>query len=161
MLRSVFILIAALLPAVAGALELGVGVGLSNGRDNAALQQDFARLKQDVRAVVMLERQLDQLGRQDSPQGLTEEESAEWRRQSEWLLQQAKEVAGLADELKEYQQEFTRGSSSPGMFDYQSVKFKSVGRLDAIEDAAEKFALQGKRAIERQQNAVKAISITF
>jgi hypothetical protein len=157
----VFILIIGLLPIAAGAVQLGVGVGLSDGHDHAAMQQDFAQLKQDIRATVMLERQLDRLGRQDMQQDLSEAEKAEWLQQSEWLLRQAREVAGLADELEEYQQEFMRGSPSLELFDYQGVKFKSRNRLDAIEDAAEKYTVQGKQAAERQKNAVKAIAVTF
>lgn len=157
--RIVFILIAGLLSATACAVELSVGVGLSDGRDNAAREQDYARLERDIRALQTLERQLDRLGRQDPPAKLQDEGRAEWQRQSEWLLQQSKEVAALAAEVEEYLRESRHAAVQ--LFDYQSARFKSVQRLDAMEAAAEKYPIKGEAAAERQQRAVKLIARTY
>lgn len=159
-LGIVFILIAGLLSASAPrAVELSVGVGLSDGRDNAAREQDYARLERDIRSLQTLERQLDRLGRQDPPEKLQDEGRAEWQRQSEWLLQQSKEVAALAAEVEEYLRESRHAAAR--VFDYQSAKFKSVQRLDAMEAAAEKYPVKDEAAAERQQRAVKLIARTY
>lgn len=154
----VFILISGLFPATSGALEFSVGVGLSNGKDNAELQQDFARLQQDIRALRTLERQLERLAGQEAASDLQGVENAEWRRQSDWLLEQAGEVAELADEAEEYLQDARHGA---GFFDYQAVKFKSSQRLDTIRQAAKKYAPKGKAAVERQNRAVELIARTY
>jgi hypothetical protein len=158
----VFILITGLLPAAAGAVEFGVGVGLSDGsRDNPALQQDYARLKQDIRSLETLEKQLDRLGRKDAPAKLADAARGEWERQSKWLLEQSREVADLAAEMEDYLQQFTGGSAASGFFDYQATKFKMRNRLDTIENAAKKYALEDKQAVERQSDAVKLISRSY
>lgn len=158
-LKIVFILIAGLLSARVCAVEFSVGIGLSDGQDTAAREQDYARLERDIRALRSLERQLDRLGRQDPPAQLQDEARAEWQRQSEWLLQQSKEVAALAEEVEEYLRESRHAAGR--LFDYQSAKFKSVQRLDAMEDAAEKYRIKGEAAAERQQRAVKLIARTY
>jgi hypothetical protein len=158
----VFILITGFLPAAADAVEFGVGVGLSDGsRDNPALQQDYARLRQDIRSLKTLEKQLDRLGRKDAPAELADAARGEWERQSKWLLEQSREVADLAAEMEDYLQQFAGGSAASGFFDYQATKFKMHTRLDTIENAANKYALEGKQAVERQNGAVKIISRSY
>jgi hypothetical protein len=157
----VVILIAGLWPAAGTAAEFSVGVGLSEGGDPAAWQQELARLRQDIRALRKLEQQLDRLGRREAPAGLPGGESEEWSRQSEWLSGQAKEVAALAGEAEDYLHESGHGAVAAGLFDYQSMKFRIVQRLDAVEAAAEKYEVQGAQAVERQRNAVKSIARTF
>lgn len=160
-LKIVSLLIAGLLPAFAVAIEFNVGIGLSDGNDNAAQQQEYARLRQDIRSLRLLEQNLDQLGREEPPAELQNEESGEWRQQSEWLLKQSEEVARLAGQAADYLQDFTQGSAAVELFDYQAAKFKNQQRLDAIEDAAKKYTIKGKEAIERQDRAIKLITRTY
>jgi hypothetical protein len=160
-LLSLYMLLAGLLPAVADAVEFRVGVGLSDGRDNAALQSDYARLERDVRALRKLESQLERLAGQELPSQPGEDERAEWQRQSEWLLRQSEEVADLAGELDDYLRESRYGSTAAAFFDYQSAKFRSVQRLDAIKTEAKKYPLKGQAASERRDRAVKQIAATF
>jgi hypothetical protein len=160
-LGTLCILLAGLLPAVAGAIEFRVGVGLSDGRDNAALQSDYARLERDIRALRKLERQLERLGRQEPPSQQGEDERAEWQRQSEWLLRQSEEVADLAGELDDYLRESRYGSTAAAFFDYQSAKFRSVQRLDDMQAEAKKYPFKGQAASERRDRAVKQIAATF
>jgi hypothetical protein len=160
--RAVFILIIALLPGSVAALDFSVGVGLSDGRDdNADLQHEYARLEQDIRALRQLARQLEHLGRQEPAAALPDGEQGEWRQQSAALLTQSGEVGRLADESAEYLLESRHGSGSARLFDYQSAKFKITQRLDAMEDAAKKYAPRGQAAIKRRDNAVKLIAATF
>ncbi len=159
---KVFLLILGLWASTLYAVEFGVGVGLSDGnRDNLEMQQDYARLKQDIRSLQTLEKQLDRLGGEDAPAELGDTAGEEWRRQSDWLLEQSREVADLAAEIEEYLQQFTGGSAASGFFDYQATKFKMHSRLDTIENAARKYALEGKLAVERQNRAVKLIARSF
>lgn len=160
-MKIVLILITCLVPALTGAVEFSVGIGLADGRDNAALQHDFARLQQDVRALRGLEQQLARLARQEPSSPLQDAENAEWRQQSEWLLKQSVEVAELADELEEYLQEARHGAGAPNLFDYQGAKFKSSQRLDTIKHEAKKYTLKGKAAVERQTRAVKFIATIY
>lgn len=159
--KTVFVLIAALLPAIAGAAEFSVGIGLSDGRDNAVREQDYARLERDIRALRSLERQLERLARQEPPAPLQDDARGEWQRQSEWLLRQSEEVSSLAEEVDEYLRESRHGSRGFEVFDYQAAKFKSVQRLDAMEAAAKKYPLKGEAAAERQQRAMKLIARTY
>lgn len=159
--KAVFILIAGLLPLAACAVEFSVGVGLSDGGDNPALQRDYARLEQDIRALQRLERQLDDLGRQDPPASLQEGEKGEWLRQSAALLKQAEEAAALADEVENYLHGSRHDTRSAGLFDYQAAKFKITQQLDAMEDAAKKYALKGQAASQRRDAAVKQMAATF
>jgi hypothetical protein len=153
------ILFICLLPLDASALDVGIGVGLSNGgRDNAMVQREYAQLKQDIRSLQILERNLHKLGQETLPAGLKSEASGEWRQQSEWLLQQSEKVDELAGEMQDYLQSYMRGSATAELFDYQAAKFKSGQRLDSIQDAAKEYPLKGKEAIERQSRAVKLIA---
>jgi hypothetical protein len=161
-IRIVFILITGLWSVAVPAIEFNVGVGLSDGsRDNPALQSDYARLRQDIRALEILGSQLERLGREEAPSALEDGANQEWGQQSEWLLQQSKDVTALAAETEEYLRQFTQGSAGSSLFDYQSAKFRSRQRLDAIEDGAKRYALRGTRAAERQSRAVKLIARTY
>ena len=159
--KIVFILMGFWLPLYSGAVELSVGIGLSDGRDNASLQQDYARLQQDIRALRALEHGLESLARQEQPSSLQDEEKAEWQSQSGWLLAQAGKVTELVDEAEGYLQESRHTTRSPQLFDYQAAKFKTARRLDAIEDAAKEYTVRGEAAAERQNRAVKLVVNTF
>jgi hypothetical protein len=153
------ILFLCLLPLGASALDVGIGVGLSNGgQDNAMMQREYAQLRQDIRSLEILERNLRELGQEPPPAGLKSEASGEWQQQSEWLVQQSDEVDRLVQELRDYLQEFTRGSAATELFDYQAAKFKSSQRLNSIKNAAKEYPLKGKEAIERQSRAVKLMA---
>ena len=161
-IKTVFVLIIGLWSTALSAVELGVGVGLSDGtRNNPAQQQDYARLRQDIRSLETLGKQLDRLGREDAPAELKAEGGGEWKRQSDWLLEQSRDVTDFAAEIEEYLQQFAGGSTASGFFDYQGTKFKIHNRLDAIENSAKKYALEGKQAAERQNRAVKLITRSF
>jgi hypothetical protein len=160
--KTVFVLVIGLWSSTLSALELGVGVGLSDGsRNNPQQQQDYARLRQDIRSLETLGKQLDRLGREDAPAELTAEAAEEWKRQSDWLLEQSREVTDLAAEIAEYLQQFDSGSAASGFFDYQATKFKTQNRLDAMENSAKKYALGGKQAAERQNRAIKFIARSY
>src|SRR5688500_17521146 len=106
-IKTVFVLVVGLWSTALSALELGVGVGLSDGsRNNPQQQQDYARLRQDIRSLETLGKQLDRLGREDAPAELTAEAGGEWKRQSDWLLEQSREVTDFAAETAEYLQQF-------------------------------------------------------
>ena len=161
--RIVLILIAitALLPTTVVAVELGIGIGLSDGsRDDPSLQRDYARLQQDIRSLQTLERHLDKLSRDDAA-SLKDAELQEWQQQSEWLRKQSEAVRDLVNELDTYLTHHRSGVRSFEPFDYQAVKLQYRQKIDAMQHRARSYEIKGAAALQRQSQAQRLIGRTL